>query len=588
MGVSSFSKHLPAFIWHFVKSQRWVFFFVFALSLVWALDATLWPYLLGFIIDILSEYDLIRDSAWQALKWPVLSGACLWIFVESSFRCKGFLQAKAFPQIEADVRMAMFDHIQRHSPKYFNSHFAGSLSNKINDMTIQITLILQNMLTLFLPALATCALTIFFFAQVNSLFAIIAVCWIVTHISICLAFTRRCARFSYIHGETRSALAGKIVDSLTNNFAVNLFARFGFEKARIGMYQKEEKAKYYQSKRSIEMMFLFVSTAFLIGGFSLNGFMILYWIQGKISTGEVIQVFNTTWNLIFILWFAGEEMPQFFQSIGLASQALSIMKDPQDVLDIPNALPLQVTQGEIIFENVSFHYGDKTLFQNKDVHIHGGEKVGLVGYSGSGKTTFVNLILRLYPLEKGKILIDGQDVAEVTLDTLRSQIALIPQDPSLFHRTLEENICYGKPDASYEDMIQAAKKAHCQEFVEKLPLGYKTLTGEKGAKLSGGERQRIAIARAMLTKAPILILDEATSALDSVTENYIQDSLDNLIKGRTTIVIAHRLSTLSKMDRILVFDQGKIVEEGSHAQLLAKEGYYSKMWQMQAGGFLPE
>ena len=583
-----FSKNLASFIWKFVKSQRWVFFFIFALSLIWSLDATIWPYILGLIIDVLTEYDLDRSSSWTLLKWPLISGASLWFFVEASFRCKGFLQARAYPQLEADIRMAMFDYIQRHSPKYFNDHFTGSLSNKINDMTTQVTLILQNMLTLFLPTIATCILTIFFFAQVNTLFAVIASCWIAIHFAICLAFTKKCARFSANHGEARSHLAGKIVDSLSNNFAVNLFSRFCFERARISVYQKEEQEKYYKSKKSIETMFVFVSTAFLLGGLSLNGFMILYWTQDKISTGEVIQIFNTTWNLIFILWFSGEEMPQFFQSIGLAGQALSVMKDPQDVFDDPQATSLQVVKGEIIFENVSFHYEDRKLFQNKHVHIQGGEKIGLVGYSGSGKSTFVNLILRFYPLEEGKILIDEQDIANTTLDSLRKQVALIPQDPSLFHRTLKENIAYGRLEASHEEIIDAARKAHCLEFIEKLPDGFDTMVGERGMKLSGGEKQRIAIARAMLTTAPILILDEATSALDSVTEDYIQDSLENLIKDRTTIVIAHRLSTLSKMDRILVFDQGKIVEEGPHSELLSKNGYYSKMWQMQAGGFLPD
>ncbi|HEY5235990.1 MAG TPA: ATP-binding cassette domain-containing protein, partial [Rhabdochlamydiaceae bacterium] len=209
-------------------------------------------------------------------------------------------------------------------------------------------------------------------------------------------------------------------------------------------------------------------------------------------------------------------------------------------------------------------------------------------YSGAGKSTFVNLILRFFSLEKGKILLDGQDIASVTLESLRSQVALIPQDPILFHRTLEDNIHYGRVEASQKEVVEAAKLAHCDEFIQRCPDGYATLVGERGTKLSGGERQRIAIARAMLTAAPILILDEATSALDSVTERYIQDSLEKLMQNRTTLVIAHRLSTLAKMDRILVFDQGKVVEEGSHEQLLSKGGHYARMWRMQAGGFLPD
>jgi ATP-binding cassette, subfamily B, bacterial len=585
----NFSKSLPSFIWHFVKSQKVGFFLLFALSLVWSLDATLWPYILGLIIDVLTEYDTLdRTTAWTALKWPLISGACLWFFVEFSFRWKGFTQARAFPKLESNIRMAMFDHIMHHSPKYFNSNFAGTLSNKINDMTIQVTLILQNMLTLFLPTIAACILTIIFFAQVNMMFALIAAAWITIHFSICLGFSKKCARLSSEHGEARSYLAGKIVDSLTNNFAVNLFSRFAFEKARIAVFQKQEITKYYKSKFSIEIMFIYVSTAFLLGGLSLNGFMIYYWTLGKITTGEVIQIFNTTWNLIFILWFSGEEMPQFFQSIGLAKQALSVMQDPQDVDDAPNSVPLNVTSGDIVFENVSFHYEDKKLFNNKDVRIKGGEKVGLVGYSGSGKSTFIKLILRLYPLEEGKITIDGQDIAFSTKETLRKQIAMIPQDSSLFHRSLKDNILYGRLDATDEEILEAAKLAHCDEFIQQLPYGYDTMVGEQGSKLSGGERQRIAIARAMLSKAPIVFLDEATSALDSVTEDFIQDSLEKLIKDRTTIVIAHRLATLSKMDRILVFDQGKIIEEGTHTDLLAQAGYYAEMWQRQTGGFLPE
>jgi ATP-binding cassette subfamily B protein len=264
------------------------------------------------------------------------------------------------------------------------------------------------------------------------------------------------------------------------------------------------------------------------------------------------------------------------------------MQDPQDILDAPTAAPLSIKSGEILFDNVSFRYGDKALFVNKHVKIQGGEKVGLVGYTGAGKSTFINLILRFYPIEKGKILIDGQEITQVTLESLRRQIALIPQDPILFHRTLDENIRYAKPEATSSEITQAAKLAHCDEFIRSMPEGYSTKVGERGTRLSGGEKQRIAIARALLADAPILILDEATSALDSVTENYIQDSLEKLMTGRTTIVIAHRLSTLARMDRILVFDQGKIVEEGSPAALLNSGGLYARMWNMQVGGFLPE
>jgi ATP-binding cassette subfamily B protein len=264
------------------------------------------------------------------------------------------------------------------------------------------------------------------------------------------------------------------------------------------------------------------------------------------------------------------------------------MTAPHEIVDLVSAKPLKVTQGKIEFKQVSFHYDEGThLFKNKNIIIPAGQKVGLVGFSGSGKSTFVNLILRLFDVESGEITIDGQNIKVVTQASLRENIAMIPQDISLFHRTLMDNIRYGRIEASDLDVIEASKKAHCHEFITQLADGYQSLVGERGIKLSGGQRQRIAIARAMLKNAPILILDEATSALDSMTEKHIQDGLHLLMKNRTTIVIAHRLSTLSEMDRILVFDLGKIIEDGTHETLINANGHYARMWQMQAGGFLP-
>lgn len=289
-----------------------------------------------------------------------------------------------------------------------------------------------------------------------------------------------------------------------------------------------------------------------------------------------------------IAWSVGVALPILFQSFGTLRQAYLVMMDPQDIEDQPQARQLQVTSGEIRFDRVSFKYNEKNLFENKQVRIKGGERVGLVGFTGAGKSTFVNLILRFFSVQKGKILIDGQDISQITLESLRRQIALIPQDPVLFHRSLWDNIAYGNPLASEKEILTAARLAHCDQFIQHIPNGYAAKVGERGTKLSGGEKQRIVIARAILSNAPILILDEATSALDSLTEKCIQESLEMMMKDRTTIVIAHRLSTLSKMDRILVFDQGKIIEDGSHPFLLKQGGLYARMWRMQAGGFLPE
>jgi ATP-binding cassette subfamily B protein len=576
-----------SFIWSFMREQKGRFFLIFLLSFIWTIDATVWPYLFGEITDTLTRYDADRTAVWPALKWLLVYGVFLWVLVEVGFRSRGFIQAKAFPKIEADIRMAMFDHVQRHSPKYFNEHFAGSLANKISDMTTQSTQLLKNVLLLFFPVLGGCIVSLLFFAKVNPLFAWILGGWMVLHFGTWFLFTPKCIQTSNIHGEVRSSLAGKIVDSLTNNFNVNLFARFRFEKKQIAIHQAVEQQKNYVAQRYVQIVFALLSTNFLIVILALNTFLLIYWSRGNISTGEVVQIFNSVWNLGLMMWFAGEEIPAFFQSLGIAKQALSLMQDPQDILDSPQAKPLLVHGGEIVFDNVSFQHGEKELFSHKSVHIKPGEKVGLVGYSGAGKSTFVNLILRFFPVGEGRILIDGQDIAAVTLESLRKQVALIPQDPLLFHRTLEENIRYGRIEATREEVIAAAKMAHADEFIQKLPKGYDSLVGERGTKLSGGERQRIAIARALLAAAPILILDEATSSLDSVTEKYIQESLKKLMHNRTSILIAHRLSTLDQMDRLLVFHQGKIIEEGSHHELLAKKGHYAHLWQMQAGGFLP-
>ncbi|CCB89427.1 ABC transporter ATP-binding protein [Simkania negevensis] len=583
-------KELTSFIWQFMRLQKGLFLFVFTLDLfVWSLDALLWPYILNLVVSIFTRFDGDRLAAWDSLKWVILGGLGLTIYVETASRIMGFLMAKGVPKLLANIRMALFDHIQHHSPHYFNRRFAGSLANKITDMTTQVELIINELFWPILPAISTCILGAGFLWFVNPLFTWLLIAWIGIHLTICLLFARKADHLEHLHGEARSTLLGKIVDSLTNNFAVNLFCRFKYEKRILSPFQRDEKMKSMSAKRYVEKMRIYLSLFyFIVVIVIMFGTLTYSWLHSYITTGEVIQVFTTMWWIAMILWNIGASLPILFQSIGVAKQALSVMKDPQDLGDTPQAHLLKVSKGEIRFENVSFHYGENKLFSDKKVHIQGGERVGLVGFTGAGKSTFINLILRFFPLHKGRILIDGQDIAHVTLESLREQIALIPQDPLLFHRTLKENISYGKIEAPEEEIFQAARLAHADEFIRKLSDGYDARVGERGTKLSGGEKQRIAIARAILVNAPILILDEATSSLDSVTEKYIQESLETLMKDRTTIVIAHRLSTLSRMDRILVFDRGKIVEEGSHSSLLEKEGLYSKMWKMQVGGFLPE
>lgn len=582
-------KELISFFWKFIRKQKWTFSSILIQDWINTLDSLLWPFILRWVIDIFTQNEVNRALAWESLQAPIIVSICLIIFIEINSRAMGFLMAKAIPKLQAEIRMTMFDHIQKHSPHYFNERFAGSLANKITDMTTAVESILQQ---LFWPIISSIAMSLFgalFLWFVHPMLAGILLLWIMVHLSICLMFSRTCDLYEHRHGESRSTLLGKIVDSLSNYFAVSLFYRFRFEKDALVPYQDEEESTNISARRYVEKMrsvtsFFYVTICFL----GINGFVIYLWLQYQITTGEVAQVFGTMWNIAAVMWAVGGALPAFFQSFGIAKQAYSVMLDPQDMGDKSHAKELKIQAGEIIFDKVSFHYGEKKLFSNKHVHIRGGEKVGLVGFTGAGKSTFISLILRFFLLHSGKILIDGQDIADITLESLRRQIALIPQDPVLFHRTLRENISYGNPKATEAEIFAAAKLAHCDEFIRNIPSGYEAKVGERGTKLSGGEKQRIAIARAILVNAPILILDEATSSLDSVTEKYIQESLDKLMHNRTTLVIAHRLSTLSRMDRILIFDKGKIVEEGTHAALMSKDGLYAKMWNMQVGGFLPE
>lgn len=585
----SLPKALLPFLWHFIKEQwPWILTAqIFALA--WSLDHTLWPYIIMLLIDGITNFTGDKANMWHVLSFPVLMGASLWITTEIFNRLSGFIMAYRVPKFEASIRMGMFDYVQRHSYSYFSDRFAGSIANKIADMPKSANYIIEQLMRIFIPVLVAFAISMAFFASLQPLFAVILLVWFATHVGICLLFAGKCDQYADTHAESRSSLSGAVVDSLSNHLNSKLFSRFALEKREIGKFQQDEIKKHQQSLVYMEKIKIALGIGVFLGpGVAINWLMLYEWQHDRLTAGEVVFIFNTIWNITAMAWVTGLELPGFFREIGVCRQAISLMQDSHGIPDRPGSMPLRVDRGEILFDKVSFQYSpNQRIFEDKTVAIPAGQKVGLVGFSGSGKTTFVHLILRYFDVHKGRILIDGQDTAGVIQETLRSKIAMIPQDTSLYHRSLMENIRCGRPEASDAEVIQAAMEARCHEFIEKLPEKYHTLVGERGIKLSGGQRQRIAIARAFLKDAPILILDEATSALDSMTEQHIQESLTSLMDGRTTLVIAHRLSTLSNMDRILVFKEGKIVEEGSHQELIDFQGHYAAMWQMQAGGFLP-
>lgn len=587
--TTTIPKTLPAFLWYAVKPQWGWFLAIAILPCAWALDQLAFPYCTKLLIDDVTNYSGDRLDIYTVIAPVLWFGLSVWILLLIIWRSLDVVEVYFIPKLQAYIRLRMFEYIEQHSHKYFANEFSGRLANKILDISNGSWDIINFLFRDIIPVSAAILASIVMLYLVNPKFAIIFILFYCFHMGISVWFGKYCNRLSHTHSEKKSSLQGSVVDSLSNITNVRLFARHRYELQHLNRYQQEEvktHEKLLWGLFSVRMMLEVPSFIMIV---STVYYLISGWQKGHITAGDFAFVITVAFNTMMSVWRLGWDLPNFFKDIGTCQQALSLIQAPHEIIDSVDAKSLVVKEGRIVFDKVHFHYSPgHDLFKNKNIVIEPGEKVGLVGFSGSGKSTFVNLILRYFDLESGRILIDDQDIAKVTQDSLRENIAMIPQDVTLFHRSLLENIRYGKLNASLEEVMNASEKAHCHEFISNLEQGYDTLVGERGIKLSGGQRQRIAIARAILKNAPILILDEATSALDSVTEKYIQESLNHLMQHRTTIVIAHRLSTLLGMDKILVFHHGEIIEQGDHNALLKQNGHYAKLWRLQAGGFLPE
>lgn len=576
------------FIFHFVRHQWIKFSLLAAISMIWAINDTIFPYFLKRIVDTLQNFQGDRADIYFAVKGILLMIVIFWLFTEILQRVQGAIQIYAFPQLRAAIRETVFKYVQAHSHEYFSNHFAGNISKKISDLPTSSQTIIEIIVLQFVTALTGAMVVLTILVLSKPIFALIILIWLSIHIGMTVFFLKRCNDTWIEHSESLSILSGKIVDVLTNMFSVRLFSRHNYESKYLKQFQNDEIQKAKKAMWAMEFVHM---------GLGLNGlflifamlFTLLYgWVHYWVTLGDFTQIGMQTFWLLSWIWFVSYQMTVFVREHGVISEALHLIKRKHDLTDDDKAFPIKIQRGEICFENATFYYHkNRPIFKNFNINISAGQKVGLVGFSGSGKSTFVNLILRFYDVKSGRILIDGNDIMQVTQKSLRSQIAMIPQDPSLFHRTLMENIRYGRLDATDEEVITASMLAHCHEFIEKMEEGYQAMVGERGVKLSGGQRQRIAIARAILRNAPILILDEATSSLDSVTEKLIQESLEQVMKDRTTIVVAHRLSTLSTMDRIIVFHKGRVVEEGTKNELLHMNGHFAMLWNMQTDGFLP-
>ena len=419
--------------------------------------------------------------------------------------------------------------------------------------------------------------------------------WAVAYGLACWYFVPRLSKVSRAQADTRSVMTGRITDAYTNIATVKLFSHTRREAQFARAAMEDFRQTGYAQMRLVSIFETVNHALIVLLILAACGTALWLWSIGQVGTGAVAAVTAMALRLSGMSHWVMWEMTSLFESVGTIQDGINTLSRPRAVVDAPGAKPLVVTRGEVRFDDVTFSYRDgaRPVIENLNLTIHPGEKVGLIGRSGAGKSTLVNLLLRFHDVQKGRILIDDQDIAQVTQDSLRHAIGMVTQDTSLLHRAMRDNILYGRPDATEAQMLTAAKRAQADEFIDQLTdlqgrRGYEAHVGERGVKLSGGQRQRVAIARVMLKDAPVLLLDEATSALDSEVEAAIQESLQELMKGKTVIAIAHRLSTIAALDRLIVLDAGRVVEEGTHAQLLARGGIYAGLWARQSGGFLGE
>ncbi len=547
------------------------------------------PYAIKQIMEGVTAAQAVHAQVWPQVSAPFWLFAALNLGVVLCSRASGTVLVMLGPALRRRVRRELFAYLQLHSQRYFLSNFAGSLANRIAEVSMGVSQTIWTVLFDFWPLAISFTVSQLLLAQVNVRLAVVLSVWTVIYIVICFLLARRCRRYAREYAAARSAVSGTIVDSVSNIMTAKLFARRDFERDHLEIYLDREVERARATFWFMEGIRWFQFVAAFMLMLSVIGYALRLWSAGGMSAGQFAMAASLSLLLIEQARGLSRRFLEFFEFVGNINDGVGMIVRPHEVVDDTRAGPLLVTRGEIRFEQVDFAYTSaRPVFRDLSAVLRAGERVGLVGYSGSGKSTLVNLIRRLFEPQGGRILIDGQDVKLVTQESLRAAVAMIPQDPLLFHRTLKDNIRYGRLDASDEDIIEAARLASAHDFITAMEDGYDALVGERGVKLSGGQRQRIALARAILKASPILLLDEATSALDSVTERSIQESLEHLMQGRTVVVIAHRLSTLAHLDRILVFHEGRIIEDGSHHELLARAGHYAHMWTMQAGGFLPD
>lgn len=493
-------------------------------------------------------------------------------------------------RVMARLKQNSFDYMMMHSYTFFANSFSGGLVQKVNRFSRAFESLTDSVAFNIMPLVVTIVASVAITYFIAPIVSIIMISWIIVFSTFNFIFSKWKLKYDIASAEADSKTSGYLADAITNNNAISFFTGHKYESDEFRKISNDQAKKTRFTWQLSDAVDAIQALLILIVEFLIFYYAIKYWGRGLITIGTFVLAQTYIIGLAQQLWGLSRVIRNIYQSIADSKEMVEILAKPYDIKDIPSAQYLLVSRGEIEFRNVSFNFNEtRQVLKNINLKIQPGEKIAIIGPSGAGKTTFVRLIMRLYDVTEGSICIDGQDISKATQESLREQISLVPQDPLLFHRTLMENIRYGRRNAMDEEVREAARLAHCDEFIDVLPLKYETFVGERGIKLSGGERQRVAIARAILKKAPILILDEATSSLDSHSESLIKDALDTLMKDCTTIVVAHRLSTIKKMDRIIGMENGEITEQGSHDELSNKEGgLYNKLWNLQISGFIKE
>ncbi|HKS85643.1 MAG TPA: ABC transporter ATP-binding protein [Pseudolabrys sp.] len=583
---------LVAFYWHFASQARGLFIGLFAAGFAVALLDITVPVFIGKVVTLVTTS---KPDELLANSWPMLAGMAIVLVVvrPGMFAIQHLLMNQAIAaNVSNRIRWQSHWHVVRQSWAFFQNDFAGRIATRVMQTGPAIRESLVSLLTAVWFILIYGTSSLILLAHADRWLAVPVLVWFAGYVVLLRYFVPRMRDTSKTMSEARSMLTGRIVDTYTNIVTVKLFARARDEDAYVRDAIDHHTGRFHQSLRlnTWFTLSLIMLNALLIT--STGAFAIALWRFGHIEVGVVAMALPMMTQIITVSHWVAYQVTTIFENVGVVQEGMLTIARPHLLTDRPDAHTLKITEGNIHFADIRFGYGRQSgLIDGLTLDVRPGEKIGLVGRSGAGKSTLVNLLLRFFDLEGGRILIDGQDISAVSQESLRTQISVVTQDTSLLHRSIRDNIRYGRPGTSDADVIAAAAMAHAHEFILDLEdqlgrRGYDAQVGERGVKLSGGQRQRIAIARVILKNAPVLVLDEATSALDSEVEAAIQSSLGTLMEGRTVIAIAHRLSTIARMDRLIVLDRGRIVEQGSHDELLRRNGHYGALWRRQSGGFI--